>query len=261
MSNQPREPKGAGRERLAAERAAENAASAQRRRSMLVRGGVAALVIVLVVGVGLAVILSRKSTVDATATKPAGVTATLGYPTGTATKPVLDLYEDFQCPICKEYEANIGSQIQALATSGKASVVYHSLTFLDAKNPLVAGAPLKSSTRAANAAACAQDQGKFLEYHGVTYQNQSTTEGAGFTDDQLIGFGKTAGVADMTRFTQCVKDQQYVGFLSQVAAEADTRQVTGTPTFFVAGKMLSFTSAKSWDDIMKIITDAVAAAG
>ena len=260
MTNQPREPKGAGRERLAAERAAENAADAQRRHSMMIRAGVAALVIVLVVGIGLAVIVSRKPTVDATATKPAGVTATLGYPTGTATKPALDLYEDFQCPICKAYEANLGSKIQALATSGKASVVYHSLTFLDSTNLNVAGAPPKSSTRAASAAACAQDQGKFLDYHGTVYLNQSTTEGAGFTDDQLIRFGTESGVSDMTTFTQCVKDQKYVGFLSQVVAEADTRQVTGTPTFFVAGKMLSFTSAKSWDDIMKIITDAVAAA-
>lgn len=261
MTTQPRAPKGAGRERLAAEPAAENAADAQRHRGMMIRAGGAALVMVLVVGIGLAVIMWRKPTVDVTATKPAGVTATLGYPTGTVSKPVLDLYEDFRCPICKAYEANLGSKIRVLAASGKASVVYHSLTFLDSTNLNVAGAPPKSSTRAANAAACAQDQGKFPDYHGTVYLNQSATEGAGFTDDQLIGFGKEAGVTDMTTFTQCVKDEQYIGFLTQVAAEADTRQVTGTPTFFVAGKMLSFTSAKSWDDIMKIITDAIAAAG
>ena len=64
----------------------------------------------------------------------------------------------------------------------------------------------------------------------------------------------------MTAYTQCVNDQRYVGFLTQVSAEADTRQVTGTPTFLVDGKMLNFDSAKTYADILKTITDAVAAA-
>jgi protein-disulfide isomerase len=261
MSNQPREPKRAARERLAAERAAQ--AAKQRRKDMMVRGGLAALVVLVVVGVGLAVIVTHKTKVDTTAARPVGVTSTDGYPTGSATKPVVDLYEDFQCPICQAYESNIGTDIEALATSGKARVVYHSLTFLDSGNVGKAADVLKSSTRAANAAACAQDQGKFVAYHDIVYQNQPTTEGTGFTDTALIAFGKTAGIADMSTFTTCVKDQKYVGFLTQVSAEADTRQVTGTPTFFVNGKMLTFPSAAgtTFADIKKVLLDAVAAAG
>jgi protein-disulfide isomerase len=258
MTNQPREPKRAARERLAAERAAQ--AARQRRRDMMVRGGLAGLVVLVVVAVALAVVLTHKTKVVTAASKPAGVTATLGYPTGTAAKPVIDLYEDFQCPVCKAYEANIGTNIEALSTSGKASVVYHTLTFLDTGNAGKAADVQKSSTRAASAAACAQDQGKFLAYHDVVFQNQPAAEGTGYTDTQLIDFGKTAGIADMTTFSQCVKDQKYVGFLTQVAAEADSRQVTGTPTFFVNGKLLNFGSAKTFADVLKIITDAVAAA-
>ena len=74
MTTTPKEPKRAARDRVAAERAAQ--AAADRRRSVMIRGGVAALVIVLVVGVGLAVILSRRSTVDTTAVKPAGTATT-----------------------------------------------------------------------------------------------------------------------------------------------------------------------------------------
>jgi protein-disulfide isomerase len=256
---QPKEPKRAARERLAAERAAQ-AAAAKRRKDRIVRGSLAGVVVLVVVVVGFFVIRANGAKVDKTAARPANVTATLGYPTGTATKPVIDLYEDFQCPVCEAYETNIGKAIEALATSGKASVVYHPLTFLDRVDATSASNVKKSSTRSANAAACAQAQGKFLAFHDVVYQNPPATEGAGFTDAQLLAFGKSAGIPDMTAYTQCLNDQRYVGFLTQVSAEADTRQVTGTPTFFVDGKMLNFDSAKTYADILKTITDAVAAA-
>ena len=256
MTTEAKQPKRQTRERLVAERAAQEAA--KRRKDNLVRGGIAALVIVLVVGVGLIFILTHKSTVAAGSAAPAGVTATHGYPTGTAAKPVIDIYEDFQCPICEQYETNLGQHIESLATTGKASVVYHLLTFLD-RSDTGAADTLKSSTRSANAGACAQNQGKFLAFHDVVYANQPT-EGVGYTDAQLIAFGQKAGVPDMSTFTTCVRNQTYLGFLSVVSGEADTRQVSGTPTFFVDGKMLNFSSAKSFIGVQQILDAAVSAA-
>lgn len=258
MSNQPKESKRTARDRLAAERAAQ--AAAQRRRDTLVRGGLIGLVVLLVVGIGAVVIIANnKSKAPVGGPKPAGVTTTAGYPTGTATKPVVDIYEDFQCPICKEYEAAIGQHIESIATSGKASVVYHMLSFLDRSDVSPADI-LKSSTRAANAGACAQNQGKFLAYHDVIYTNQPT-EGVGYTDAQLIAFGAAAKIPDLATFTTCVKSQTYLGFVGQTSAEADTRQVSGTPTFFVDGKMLNFSSASSFTQIQTILDNAITAAG
>ena len=259
MNAQQKPTKSAVREaRLAAAQAAQ--AAERRRKALLLRGGLVAAVVVVIAVVAITIIVTHKSKVATKASSPAGVTTTFGYPTGTATKPVIDLYEDFQCPVCEQYESNIGADIEAFATSGKASVVYHSLTFLDSVDKSSPANVKQSSTRAASAAACAQDQGKFLAFHDVVYKNPPATEGAGFTDAQLIGFGKTAGVPDMAKFTQCFDAKTYVPFLSKVSAEADQRQVTGTPTIFVDGKMLSFTSAKTFADVLGIITAAVAAA-
>lgn len=259
MSAQQKTTKRSAREaRLAAAQAAQ--AAEQRRKALLVRGGLVAAVVVVIAVVTITVIASHKTKVDAGAASPAGVTATFGYPTGTATKPVIDLYEDFQCPVCEQYESTIGADIEALATSGKASVVYHPLTILDRVDDTSPAAVKQSSTRSAAAAACAQDQGKFLAFHDVVYKNPPATEGTGFTDAQLLAFGKDAGVPDLSRFTQCYKAKTYVPFLTKVSGEADQRQVTGTPTFFVNGKMLNFASAKTFADILKIITDAVVAA-
>lgn len=250
----PRESKVQARERLAAERAAE--AAAQQRKQRLARVLLALVVVAAVAVVGVVVVVSRKSTPVVDASSPAGVTATKGYPTGTATKPVLDIYEDFQCPNCRDFEQANGAQIQALAADGKALVVYHTLTFLDSSNDK-AGGVAKSSTRAANAAACAQNQGKFLPYHNELFANQPDKEGAGWTDEQLRGFAKSAGVPDQDVFDACVASGQFNGFLTQVTAEADSRQVTGTPTFLVDGTAVNLSGAQSWTDVGKLVVDAV----
>ena len=202
------------RERLAAERAA--AAAAQRRRDLLVRGGIVALVVIVVVGIGLIVVLTRKTTVDPTAAKPAGVQANSGVPVGTASAPVVELYEDFQCPICKRFEDVIGATVQAEAAAGHIKLVYFPLHFLDSN------LGNDSSFRAANASGCAQDQGKFEAFHDEVYKNQPTKEGAGYTDAQLLDFGKAAGVPDMTRFTSCVQGQTFKGWVDAVAAQGET---------------------------------------
>ncbi len=222
------------RERLAAERAA--AAAAQRRKDRLVRGGIVALIVIVVVGIGAIVVLTRKTTVDPNAAKPAGVLANYGVPSGTASKPVVDLYEDFQCPICKHFEDTIGATVEEQVAKGNIKVVYHPLHFLDDN------LGNDSSFRAANASGCAQDQGKFVEFHDTVYKNQPSKEGAGYTDAQLIEFGRTAGVPDMDTFTKCVQDQHFKGWVDAVAAQGQSAGITGTPTYLVDGKKIDFSN-------------------
>ena len=249
QSGKSRETKQSARERVAEERKAQ--AAAQARRDMLVRGGLIGLVLLVVVGIGLAVILTRKTTAVTAGARPAGVQADGGIPTGTATKPVVELYEDFQCPVCKQYEDAIGSDVRAAAANGKAKVVYHVLQFLDGN------LNNDSSSRAANAAGCAQDQGVFVAFHDEVFKNQPATEGAGYTDDQLIAFGKTAAVPDQTKFTACVKNQTFKDWATSVQAEGNARPVTGTPTFFVDGTKIDFSAAKTVSDLRAIFLKAI----
>ena len=84
--------------------------------------------------------------------------------------PTVDLYEDFQCPICGQFEA-LGAPIRALARPAKIKLVTHTMTFLDdnLQQRLLA--------RAASAAACAADAGKFGPYHDAVYAGQPAKEG------------------------------------------------------------------------------------
>ena len=75
----------------------------------------------------------------------------------------------------------LGSTFQEQAQAGKIKLVYHVKNFLDdnLRND--------SSTRAANAAFCASDAGKFREFHNTIFPNQPANEGDGYTDAQLKG--------------------------------------------------------------------------
>jgi len=253
MSGTSHESKRAARERLAEQRAQQQAA--ERRRERLLRGGLIGLVFVLVAGIGIAVWASKRTPTDESVARPAGVQADLGVPVGTAEQPVVDLYEDFQCPACKQFEDTIGPTLTELASSGKAKVVYHVLSFLDGN------LGNDASKRAANAAGCAQDQGRFQAFHDEVYKNQPEKEGTGYTDDQLLAFGRTAGVPDMTKFEACLKDGTFNGWATQVQRKAGDRQVTGTPTVFVAGQELNLRKLGSWDAAKAELVRLVEAAG
>lgn len=243
------------RERLAAERAA--ALASQQRRTRMLRLVLVAVVVLAVVGIGIAVVVSRGNKVDTSAAVPPGVNATKGYPVGTATKPVLDIWEDFQCPNCGGFEASSRAKIEALATSGKALVVYHTWNFLDRNNVSNPAATQKSSSRAAMAAGCADDQGKFLAMHDEIYRNQPPNEDTGWTDAQLEQFAQAAGVPNMTTFDQCLSSRKYAGFLTQVNSAADQAQVSGTPTFFVNAVQVNTNGAASWAAVGDLVVAAV----
>ena len=147
------------------------------------------LVIAVVVGVLLIMLvptLLSKQT-DSSASIPASVSADRDYGivfndelTGV---PVIDIYEDFQCPVCAQFEQLNGDYIESLIADKKATVVYHTLSFLGAE-----------SVGAANAAACAADEGKFLDYHRLLYMNQKAENSGAWTNSVFVNVGQTAGL-------------------------------------------------------------------
>lgn len=177
------------------------------------------------------------------ASLPPGVAA-MGDPISRGTPksgaPVLDIYEDFQCPGCEVLERSLGSTIRELAADGSVDVRYYMMTFLDGRFPG------DHSNRAANAAVCAVAAGKFGELHDLVYANQPTTEGAGWTDAQLTDWARQAGITGtaLTTWETCFKDKshnQYVNSIEDASAKAG---VTATPTLKLNGKVLDMSTVK-----------------
>ena len=90
----------------------------------------------------------------------------------------------------------------------------------------------------ANAAGCAQDAGAFAAYHDTVFANQPEREGDGYTDEELLQFGRDAGIEGMpTRRSRpaCRTARTRAG-VQQVQQGANDRPVTGTPTLFLDGE-------------------------
>jgi protein-disulfide isomerase len=233
-----------------ARQVAAQQASRRRTRTIMIIA-VFAVVVIAAVAVWAA---KRPPSSNTSANVPAGVNSDGGVPVGTATSPVVDVYEDFQCPICKGFEDNVAPTLHQMVNDGQIKIVYHIMSFLDIN------LSNDSSKRAANAAGCAQDQGMFLAYHDQVYANQPTTEGVGYTDDQLIQFAETVGIPDMARFQQCVANDTFGGWVTQMEVSSENDQVTGTPTLMVNGTRVDWSQASTWNDVLSIVQEAIAAA-
>ncbi|CAN2196176.1 DsbG Protein-disulfide isomerase [Candidatus Nanopelagicaceae bacterium] len=191
------------------------------------------LVIAVVLGVTLIMLvptlLSKQTNSDAKI--PASVSADRGYGivfNGELTGvPVIDIYEDFQCPVCAQFEAAQGDYLEGLIADKKATVVYHTLSFLGPE-----------SIAAANAAACSADEGKFLDYHKMLYVTQPKENTGAWTNDSLAAAGQSVGISSQ-KFTNCVTKGEYADWVSNVAAEGAKANVNSTPTVFINGKELT----------------------
>jgi Protein-disulfide isomerase len=157
--------------------------------------------------------------------------------TAKSNAPTLDIFEDFQCPVCGQLEKAMGPSITSMASAGEIKLVVHTLSFLDdnLKND--------SSKRSANAVACASDVGKFLEYHAAVFAAQPAQEGDGFTDAQLTEFASTAGITggSLTTWQKCTSSGQHATYVTDVQDSAGRAGVNSTPTLKLNGKDITQT--------------------
>ena len=207
---------------------------------------VAALVIV---GVVVAIVVGNSnkpgsaSAGSAGAAQPAGVIGGkdggifVNAATAKSNAPTLDVYEDFQCPSCAQLEKAIGPKITSMAKAGQIKLVAHTLSFLEDN------LGNDSSKRSANAAACAADAGKFLEYHAAVFAAQPAKEGEGYTDAQLTQFAQTAGITGPTLATwqKCTSSGQHDTYVGDVQVASSKAGVNGTPTVMLNGQDITKT--------------------
>jgi protein-disulfide isomerase len=224
------------RERLAARRAAEAAARARAERNRrTIRGALAGGVVVLLALVAVILVQTHRTSTAATAATPANVTGG-AIVVGSASAPVtVDLYEDLQCPNCKNFEDESGKTLAQLVAAGTVQAHYHPMAFLDnATNN-------QYSTRALNAAAAVLDSSgstAFQKFHDLLYANQPPESGTGLTDAQLIAYAHQAG-ATSSRVDSEIKNLTFGDWVKKVTDQASKDGVTATPTVLVKGKTLA----------------------
>ena len=91
----------------------------------------------------------------------------------------------------------------------------------------------QESVNAALAARAAQDQGRFWEYHDLLYENQA----AGFSEANLVALAGEVGL-DAERFEGDLQSGRFEPVVLEDFEEAQSRGISGTPTFVINGEVL-----------------------
>ncbi len=154
---------------------------------------------------------------------------------GDAKAPVTVVeYADFQCPFCQRYfQQNNSALISQYVNTGKVRFVWKDYAFLG-----------QESIWAAEAARCANDQGKFWEYHDYLFTNQGAENSGAFSKDNLKKFASTLGL-NMGQFNSCLDTDKYASVIQKETQEGNKVGVNGTPATFINNKLVADSNGNS----------------
>lgn len=257
------------REAAASARAAAEAELRARDRKIRLIG--AAVVVVVMAGLLSIPLLQGKAdgpAVNPNATLPKGVSSeTYGLQYGPAWSdpnaesiPLVQVWEDFQCPACASFEAATGSTILQLAKDGKIRLEWRPTIFLDENLKALntaAGNPNSSAT-ATMAFGCAADADKAAEFHTTIFQAQPASEGAGFSKSDLETFATLSGVSDIAAFNECLTSKKYEGWVNNSYDAFSREGVSATPTVFLNGKELTYEEIRDAAAFTAVVEQAAA---
>ena len=146
-------------------------------------------------------------------------------------------FSDYECPFCKQAEATVQ---KVLKTYG------NQVRFVYRDFPL----EIHPNARAASEAAhCAQAQGKFWEYHDKLMAAEDVDA------DKLKSMADEVKL-DRAKFDECVAKQQFKAAVDKDIADGTEIGVTGTPAFFINGRMLA--GAEPFERFQEIIDEELA---
>jgi len=155
-------------------------------------------------------------------------------------KVVIRIFEDFECPACQLAAQGIDHVREAYGD--RVRVVWNDF-------PLESSHP--NARIAANAARCAEEQGKFWEYGDALYGTQDIWVTQSDPTDAFISYAKQLGLNDV-EFAQCVVERRYDAKIASDIKEALANRVDATPTFFINNtRFAGALDADAWDKELK----------
>ena len=137
-------------------------------------------------------------------------------------------FADFQCPFCGKYFKETLPRVKdAYIKTGQVKFIFRDFAFLG-----------EESFRAAEAARCAGEQGKFWDYHDYLYGHQKGENEGAFSDANLKKFADVLKL-DRTLFDACFDSGKYRDAVERESMLGKELGVSGTPTTFVNGKAIT----------------------
>lgn len=145
-------------------------------------------------------------------------------------------YSDFQCPYCKQAAATVKSLMQIYGSK---------VRFIFKHMPLSIH---PDAFQAARASACADEQGKFWEYHDLLFGSSD------LSDSALKKYGAQLGL-NMNDFNICLAAEKSAAIVRRDMHEAVRADVQGTPTFLINGRIVR--GVKNVEELKGLVDQAL----
>ena len=177
---------------------------------------------------------------------PMGMASAPDYPVelpylGNPKAPVkIEQVSNYACLHCREYYNSVIVRLMDKIRAGRVEYVFIPMTFTIGFDPVPG----------TKAAVCAMQQGKFWPMHEVLFDWQVRYESGAADPARLRQAADKLGL-DLTKYDACIADRATSAYLELVNSYVGTRGVTGTPTIFVNGKLIS--PAPKLDDLINML--------
>jgi protein-disulfide isomerase len=130
-------------------------------------------------------------------------------------------FADFQCPYCRQAFSTMEALLAKYPSQIK--LAYRDFPLRDIH---------PNAQMAAEAARCANDQGKFWEYHDLLFSNPNKLDRTGLLQQAL------ALKLDEKSFTSCLDTGKFRASIDEDVKAGASARVEGTPSFFINGVFL-----------------------
>ncbi|MGQ0606675.1 MAG: DsbA family protein [Candidatus Nitrosotenuis sp.] len=154
-------------------------------------------------------------------------------------------FGDYQCFYCNKFFHETEGQIhENYIKTGKAKLIFKDFTIIG-----------QDSVVSAHAAHCADEQGKFWEYHDALYNNWNGENNGWASAENQFKFAQDVGL-DNIKFTECMTSEKYKQKIQASSEDAKILGLSGTPGFFVIGpnnKIVKVPGAQPYDVFVSIL--------
>ncbi|MBX3195432.1 MAG: thioredoxin domain-containing protein [Microbacteriaceae bacterium] len=139
------------------------------------------------------------------------------YPSNPPSVVDIQLYVDYLCAACGQFEESNGAQLRSWAMTGAATVEIHPIAMLTNKSQ-----GTQYSQRAAAVAACVADLSPdhFLDFHQALLTRQPEEGSEGLTDQEMLDRAEAAGVSAMGQIRRCVSENRFRSWVKAATARA-----------------------------------------
>ncbi len=160
-------------------------------------------------------------------------------------------FSDFQCPFCARFHTQtLPLILKEYIDEGKVNLVYRDF-------PIQSIHP--NALPAAVAAECANEQGKYWEYHDMLFEKQ--TDWSRLDSSAVIStfnqYAKDIGLQS-PQFDSCLESGKYLEEVQGDLSDGRDYDITGTPGFFIGNDKIGFvklSGAQPFESFKKVIDE------